>query len=83
MLPNVTDYQDAVLAMLGPSAAPNALRAAISSKVDAADAYDDQDTVRVVGALVTGAAGPSNPLRAQLDTVDNRLDSIEAVVSSG
>lgn len=81
MLPNVTDYQDAVLAMLGPDASPNALRTAISSKLDATAAYKDDDTIRVVGTLVTGTAAPSNPLRTELDTIDGRLDSVEAVVS--
>lgn len=82
MLPNSTHMQEAVFALLG-SGRSNPLQSALDAKVNVAEQFTEADATRVVNNMVVGPPGPNNALRNKLDTVDGRLEALEAVVSCG
>lgn len=69
--------QAAVVAMLGKT---NALQAALDAKVNVADQYSDEDATGVVNSMVVSSGNTNNLLRTRFDTIDTRLEALEAVV---
>ena len=64
------------------SAVANAgpLKTALAAKLDIDDAFTRDDTIDVVNDLINGAAGDGDDtLRAVLDAINERLESLEAV----